>query len=80
MFYSVLTTNPGLIILLQGSCFKCHTKALPSPGAVRNRLRDACGAFAESVRWEEGSGWELCIRDTQELGQAAGKLSRTSVP
>lgn len=39
-----------------------------------------CGAFAESVRWEEGPGWHLCVRDTPELGQAAGKLSRTSAP
>lgn len=30
----------------------------------------------QSVRWEEGSGWEL--RDTPELGQAAGKLNRTA--
>lgn len=44
------------------------------------QVREACGAFAERVRWEEGSGWQLCVRDTQELGQAAGKLSGTAVP
>lgn len=49
MFYPVLTTDPGLIILHQGFA-KCWCCA--------EQVRDACGAFAESVRIRLAALWQ----------------------
>lgn len=74
MFYAVLT-NPGLIIWLQ-----VPHQSFAKSWCCGEQVREACGVFAGRVRWEEGSGWQLCARDTPELGQAVGKLSRTAAP